>query len=558
MGNRVRTGYQPFGGEPDAAFGRREQRPRARRASKLLAPLLVGVVFGVGATGASAAQQLVVPRPALRALGVGVTRGSSGAARGDLAAGLPASLGHVVHSAKLQSISAAGHGQRLRSDAFTFGSAAVARRVITAWRHARRAHRVVVTGSGFEVSTGSVALVAWREGARVGVIWLRARSGVAQAALEFARFGDAALFTSTSSYFPGHDREVFGSSNQFAAVDEAIFTMAPGETRRVTDQLEFRANVGNTPPEVDNEIECFDQHGSEIYPPGTPNAPGMNQPEADAGIFENGTDYVSENGAPYQWKISTLIQAPGNPEEQLIGGQAPPQSPEPEENIFCLLLARIDMYHQMTVLGPATGQTTNGTWLEVSPADGAQQVHSTYCDTHGDQTPPSDCQYVGGPTRLGNQVVDDVPLNLSSLFPERTAPADLWYWTPAVNATTIDGVASMQFTECDWESPSCLPTQRGDTGVTNAAGVSFLDIDQLYPDLTVCQVNRASPEQGEVFTISKEQHHFPLYYHLSAPVSQNCDGSRTFAVYVYIQWAGGNPILIDGGNINVLSTASAP
>jgi hypothetical protein len=546
----VRTGYQPFGGEPDAAFGRCRRRLPARRASKLLASLLVGVVFGVAASGASAAPQLVVSRSALRALGVGVTRGSSGAARADLAAGLPASLVQAVQSAELHSISAAGHGQRLRSDAFAFGSAAVARRVITAWRHARRAHRVVVTGLGFEVSTGSVALVAWREGARVGVIWLHARqSGVAQAALEFARFGDAALFTSTSSYFPLlGNREVFGSTTQFAAVDEAIFTMAPRETRRVTDQLEIRPN--DTHPEVDNLIECFDQQGNEIYPPGVGNAP-----DPDAGIEQTGTNYISHHDVPYQWNISTLIHAPHK---------------NPEENYFCLLEARIDPSYQMTVLAPTTGETKYGTWLEVSTAKGvgAKQVHSSYCNPTGTV---ETCVYVGGPARLGNQAVEYVPWNLTPLFPERTTPADVWYWTAGDDATTIDGVATIQITECDWETPSCLPKQRGDSGVTNADGESYLDIDQLYPNGSVCQANRAYSEEttpdgqvllnegflSEGFAIPMEQHHHPLYYHISAPVSQTCDGSRTFAVDLYIQWTGGNGVVIDGGNVNVLNSVRA-
>lgn len=62
-----------------------------------------------------------------------------------------------------------------------------------------------------------------------------------------------------ASYFPLlGDRNVFGSHTQYAAVDEASFSMAPGEIRRVTDQLDIRSKTGNS-PEVDNKVICLDQ-----------------------------------------------------------------------------------------------------------------------------------------------------------------------------------------------------------------------------------------------------------------------------------------------------------
>ena len=152
--------------------------------------------------------------------------------------------------------------------------------------------------------------------------------------------------------------------------------------------------------------------------------------------------------------------------------------------------------------------------------------------------------------------------------PGRTAPEVAWYWTAGDDTTTIDGVATLQITECDWETPSCPPDERGDSGVTRAVGESYLDIDQLYPNGSVCQVNRAYSEEtspdgqvllnqgfvSEGFAIPMEQHHLPLYYHLSAPVSQTCEGSRQFMVDLYIQWTGANGVKIDGGNVNVLNS----
>ena len=76
---------------------------------------------------------------------------------------------------------------------------------------------------------------------------------------------DPVTFTSTYSYFPALAREVVGSPAP-VAVDVAIFKMAPGEVRRVTDQLEIRANNTGHDPEVDNTLECFDQYGHENLP----------------------------------------------------------------------------------------------------------------------------------------------------------------------------------------------------------------------------------------------------------------------------------------------------
>ena len=59
---------------------------------------------------------------------------------------------------------------------------------------------------------------------------------------------------------------------------------------------------------------------------------------------------------------------------------------------------------------------------------------------------------------------------------------------------------------------------------------------------------------SEDFAIPKVQHHLPLYYHLSAPVSQTCEGSRQFMVDLYIQWTGANGVKVDGGNVNVIDS----
>jgi hypothetical protein len=49
---------------------------------------------------------------------------------------------------------------------------------------------------------------------------------------------------------------------------------------------------------------------------------------------------------------------------------------------------------------------------------------------------------------------------------------------------------------------------------------------QSYSEDTV----KGNAETAETLTVSKSQHHRPLYYHAIVPVSQLCGGSRTFGV----------------------------
>ena len=67
---------------------------------------------------------------------------------------------------------------------------------------------------------------------------------------------------------------------------------------------------------------------------------------------------------------------------------------------------------------------------------------------------------------------------------------------------------------------------------------------------------RPGPQVGDgtVEVVSDQQHHRPLYFRVSAPVSQLCAGSRRFAVDLHIGWTAGNPVKIDGGNVNVINS----
>jgi hypothetical protein len=356
-----------------------------------------------------------------------------------------------------------------------------------------------------------------------------------------------------ASYFPLlSNRTVYGSRTP-AAVDTAYFSMAPGEIRRVTDQLDISSRTGSH-PEVDNKVICLDQNSNIIGPPGTPPLPYSNE-NYNLNGTATGSNYTQEHGHAYQWNVSTLIQAPQQ---------------NPTENYFCQLLTRIDPPDRMTVLAPTTGQTKFGTWLDVSPQNevGAQQLQAPYCEsndkagqnigggTYENKSNYSVCSYVG-PARVHDPSARNVPWQPVEFF------------TAANNASGIDGVATFQISGCDYRNPSCAPSQWGYHGFLchigvrrcgDAGGTSYLNIEQLYPDGSVCQVNRVFSEKssgGKVFLsesydISNDQHHLPLYYHITAPV-EACGGSRQFKVILHIQWTGGNPVKIDGGNVNILN-----
>jgi hypothetical protein len=337
--------------------------------------------------------------------------------------------------------------------------------------------------------------------------------------------GPVVTFTSTDMYFPLLDgRAVFPASGEvFAEVlTTPAFLMQPGKVRRVTDQLDVSVPGGQN-PEVNNRLTCFDQGGQVI------------------GRVSTGTNVPG--GHAFQWNVSMLITAPA-------------QTPE---NYFCQIWtdASGKTGYRMSVLAPTPGQTTYGTWLEVSSSDedGAQMgTPSNYCDpTDSTHT----CSYIGGPARVD----DSDAIEVQPVFPSSLPPYTN-EWTAGNDTTTIDAEATAQITACYDGTGSCKASKYGTGGVTNADGGSYLEIDQLYPGGTVCQANRAYSEKSaggavflsEDYALSDYQHHLPLYYHLSAPVSQLCGGSREFTADLYIWWTGGNPVKIDGVTINVLNS----
>jgi PASTA domain len=303
------------------------------------------------------------------------------------------------------------------------------------------------------------------------------------------------------------------------------FMMQRGDVLRVTDQLDVRIPSGHG-SQTNNELICFGQSRT-----GNRNAIGQISTGTNVGAGVNGSD-------AYQWNVSMLIT---------------PSAQDSPASYYCQIWtydSDKDTGDVMDVLAPAPGQTAYGTWLEVSSGSeaGAQTWSVGQGTCHPDGT--GTCQYIGGsgrPPAINVFSGDD--------------------WTAADDATTFDAVATFQITDCHLSTSSCPASDSGDGifGLSGAEGDTWLDVDQVYPDGSVCQVNQAYSEEStggqvqlsESYDDSDNQHHLPLYYDLAAPVSQLCGGSRRFAVDLHIGWTAGNPVKLDGGNVSVIDSGYA-
>jgi hypothetical protein len=350
--------------------------------------------------------------------------------------------------------------------------------------------------------------------------------------------------TTTATYtykpLPRETQVAAGPEGSYTDVLNMTFPMTGGETVRVTDQLDVSLQPSKN-AEMDQTVACYDE-----------NADPVNS-------ASSGVNYTSAHGHAYQWNVSLLVSAP-------------PLAPE--LTYYCQLHVYTndgsDLGYDMSVLPPTPGETTYGTWLEVSSSNvaGAQSWNAPYCGSHGTD---STCLYIG---HSGNPAAVSVFAGqTASTAPETSCPAGastlLRCWTAEDDATTIDAAATMQITSCPQGTGSCRckpPTascQDEHGSDDSARGDAYLDVDQLYPDGSVCQVNQAYSEQTddngkvsltEPYDISNAQHHRPLYFHLTAPVSQTCGGSREFGIDLRILWTGGNPVELDNGSVNVINS----
>jgi PASTA domain len=332
------------------------------------------------------------------------------------------------------------------------------------------------------------------------------------------------------------NRDVFPGPN---GASDAMIVSTPvsvkrGEMVRVTGQLAVSVPGGHSWPEVDLAVICFDQSGHAI-----PGQPG----------FGSGTNI---GGGAFQWNADILLVAPPitNALTSLPANNNGGSVLQTPLVYYCgVMVTHVD--YQTTVLAPAPGQTTHGTLLGVSsiPDPGAQQWFWSppqgYCPT-GDKNAsgPSNCVYLGGRNP-----------NSMAIFQNT--------WQASNDATVVDFVATGQNTVCFQYSGSCREIDES-SGGSSSSITSYLKIQQLDQNSNPCGAatvaysentvkGDAETDTTETLNVSKDQHHLPVYYHATVPVSQVCGGSRAFATSLYTQLVGGDPIKFENKSLNAIN-----
>jgi hypothetical protein len=251
-------------------------------------------------------------------------------------------------------------------------------------------------------------------------------------------------------------------------------------------------------PQIDNRILCVDPEGNELTT------------SARTGYRGLGT---------LQWSVSFLVSA------QVTGVYD------------CALQVRANdgtgTAYTVTVVKATMPDTSAGTWLNVSPSqdDDAHAWIYPVC-------PASTCAYVGG------------------AGPRRQDLFGHDVWTAGSEATKIDVVGTFQLTACPALSPDCRPDERG-RGDDSATIQSYLEVDQLTPNGKLCKAIRTNgtalgQDPAGEYEIPTPVRHLPITYHVVAPVSSDCGGSRQFVLGLHFGYQGGNPVKIDGGNLSAV------
>jgi hypothetical protein len=343
-------------------------------------------------------------------------------------------------------------------------------------------------------------------------------------------------FTASYIYLPLNLPVTVTPGNAYQTIPAGTFFLQAGESRRVNEQLDVSINAGNG-AEIDNEIFCAQSDANGVL------GPELNRASA-------GTNNERVAGQHLVWQLSMLIQVLA-PTYVTCGIQLQTSTGHADQDNYA-----------MTVWPVETTDAFNGTWMQVSSQNQVGPQEMDYSTFHGGNCTPADnpsgpgdapCQYVGG---VG--YVNGIPVS----GPINPPVADILNhpvedrWTAASDAFNVDAVGTLQLTSCPYSSSSCRPAEWGYTSAANAT--SYLELDQLNPDGSVCQVNRAYGwslgQATNNFTITNDAHHEPISYDLTAPVSANCGGSRVFQLDLRVQWLGGNAIKIDGGNVNVINS----
>jgi hypothetical protein len=333
----------------------------------------------------------------------------------------------------------------------------------------------------------------------------------------------ASTTTSTSHYIwlyadvPGIKPSVSPSTQETVLIS-APLSLKAGETRRIMDRLGVTLNSSEG-AEVDNHILCSDSS----VPPKT------------IAETSSGTNHRGSGAGEIGLKESLLLTAPA------------------DGTYTCELRALTrdgsrTGYRMTAVAG--TPSPTAGTWLQISSAGefGTQIWSNHECNSEGTW---ESCVYLGG---------SGAPRE-AHLF----SGPDPQFFTASPDTTQVDVVGTFQITSCYHNTKSCTSNHWGGGGLFDDTGAkfrSFIQLNQLNPDGSVCLVNQSSddgtpspadtPSQGAYY-IRKSVHHLPVNYHVTANVSPNCNGSRQFVLDLFVGWTNGVPIKLDNGGFNVIS-----
>jgi hypothetical protein len=332
--------------------------------------------------------------------------------------------------------------------------------------------------------------------------------------------GSASASSTSTSFFvslPG-DIDVMPDVMNYTKVLSTTLALVAGESRRVSDRLGATISTSEG-AEVGNRIVCLDPSGNSV---------------AD-------TSSGANHGGSGQGELGLM-------ESLLLTAKV-------TGTYTCEILVRTNDEGRtnfvMTAVRGGPPFTQKGTWLRISSADeiGSRVWANHECNSDGSFVT---CVYLGG---SGDPRV-------AHLFTDQDT------WTAATDTTDVDVVGTFQITSCPNGTQSCTSPHWGDDGFLGlgidrdryAEFQSFLELNQLNPDGSVCEVNQsnddASPSGGDagngVYYIPDSVHHLPVSYHLTARVSPNCNGSRRFVLDLYTTWWNGNPIKLDNGGFNVI------
>ena len=330
----------------------------------------------------------------------------------------------------------------------------------------------------------------------------------------------AAITTSTFSTIPLiSDLNIQGTVTEPEEVTVVLskdLQLRAGVSLRVTDQLKLTLS-STEGAEVDNILACSYLDPNTGWQEVTRSSSGTNHPGSDYGplLLSEALLLHTSTAGTYRCQVLSYTSD-----------------------------GRTD-YHETA----RRYESGTGTWMRISRTDegGSHDWQSRTCTPNGQVG----CTYLGADGDPDSAVVFQQP-----------GVAQDW-WTAASDATDVDVIGTLQVTSCPHGTSSCKDSQWGDNGVlgtgafkTKTAVVeSWLAFDQLYPNGTVCRPNQTTvPYPDGQHEITNSVHHLPINYHLTAAVSETCDGSRTFRIGVYVRHVDGNPVKIDGGTFNVINS----